>query len=65
MTSRRIENMDPLLNAEEVGAVLGISKSKTYALFSQGELPVVRLGRAVRVRASALEAFIQRHTAAA
>lgn len=52
--------MDWLLNAEEVADLLCLSKSKVYALFNDGNLSVVRLGRAIRVRRSVLEDFIQR-----
>lgn len=47
-----------ILKAEEVAEILGTSASFVYALMRRGELPVVRLGRSVRVRPEDLEAFI-------
>ncbi len=44
-----------LLNADEVSKTLKIGRSKTYEMMASGELPVVRIGRSVRVPAKALE----------
>lgn len=40
---------DYLLRVEEVAKTLRLSIAKTYALAAQGEIPVVRIGRSVRV----------------
>lgn len=48
-----------LLKAEEVAELLSVSRSFTYSLMQTGDLPTVRLGRAVRVRPEDLEKFIQ------
>lgn len=47
-----------LLNAAAVAERLGISVALAYRLMQQGQLPAVRINRAVRVRAEDLEAFI-------
>lgn len=47
---------DPLLTAEEVMAALKVSAAMAYKIMAQAG--AVRLGRAVRVRRSALEAFV-------
>ena len=50
---------DPvLLTVEEVARVLRISRGKAYALAQSGDLPVVRMGRSVRVRRDRLEVWL-------
>jgi excisionase family DNA binding protein len=46
-----------LLRAEEVADFLQVSLSFVYALIERGELPSVRLGRAVRVQPEDLIRF--------
>src|SRR5262245_59126753 len=46
-----------LLGAREVGRRLGLSESAVYERIAGGALPCVRLGRAVRVPADAVEAL--------
>ena len=60
MTELRTDNLPPLLlNAEQVAQALGVSKSFAYALMRRGEMPVVRMGRAVRVLWEDLQDFIK------
>lgn len=47
-----------LLRIPEVAAELRLARSSVYQLIQSGELPVVRIGRAVRVPRSALENWI-------
>ena len=54
-----------LLRVEEVAAKLGVGRSKAYEMVAKGELPVVRIGTAVRVPLSGLERWIEEHTQAA
>jgi excisionase family DNA binding protein len=54
-----------LLRATEVAAVLGLGRSKVYDMMKRGQLPVVRIGKAIRVPADALERWIKNHTSAA
>lgn len=49
-----------LLKLPEAGERLGLGRSKLYELIQEGVLPVVRIGRSVRVPASELERFVQR-----
>ena len=48
-----------LLKASEVAKYLQISKSSAYNLMKSGEIPVIRLGKAVRVREQDLEVYLQ------
>ncbi len=48
-----------LLTGDDVADILKVSRSFAYKLMRQGEIRVVRLGRAVRVRPEDLDAFIK------
>lgn len=47
-----------LLRPEQVGQILGVGRTKLYSMVRQGELPVVRIGRLVRIPRAALDAWI-------
>ena len=47
-----------LLTIPEVAEKLGISKSKVNLLVSDGGLPVVRIGRSVRISVEALQTWL-------
>ncbi len=47
-----------LLKAEEVAKYLRISKTGAYRLMQTGEIPVVRIGKVVRVREVDIESFV-------
>ena len=49
-----------LLRPDEVAALIGLGRSKTYELIASGALPVVRIGRAVRVPRAQLEEWVRR-----
>ena len=49
-----------LLRPEEVQEALGLGRSKTYELLASGELPVIRIGRCVRVPAEALRLWVEK-----
>jgi excisionase family DNA binding protein len=49
----------PLLNRREAGTLLGVSLRTVDELISTGDIPVVRLGRSVRIRPSALDYLIE------
>ncbi|MGK2858192.1 MAG: helix-turn-helix transcriptional regulator [Thermoanaerobaculia bacterium] len=53
-------NEKKLLRPKEVMEVIGLGRSKLYELMSAGELPVVRIGRAVRIPADAIDEWIGR-----
>lgn len=48
-----------LLNIAEVSEVLRLSRTKVYQLIACEGLPVVRLGKSVRVSAWSLERWIE------
>jgi excisionase family DNA binding protein len=50
-----------LLTAKEAGALLGLSEHTIRQWIWQRRLPVVRLGRAVRLRREDLEQLIERN----
>jgi excisionase family DNA binding protein len=61
---RRMENtslakVEILLRASDVASRLNISRSLAYRLIQSGEIPVIRINHAVRVRMVNLENFIQ------
>jgi excisionase family DNA binding protein len=59
-----MDSMDAklLLRASEVAVALGVSRAAAYQLMASGALPVVRLGRAVRVPAQALAVWVEQAT---
>lgn len=50
------------LKATEVAVALGVARSKAYALMADGTLPVLRIGRNVRVPKDALEEWVRSRT---
>jgi excisionase family DNA binding protein len=55
--------MEPLLlKAGEVAKLLGLGRSKVFAMLAVGTLPVIRIGRSVRVPRAALDDWIAEHT---
>ncbi len=53
---------DRLLKSKEVAERLSISKAFAYRLMKTGEIPVVRIGKSVRVLPEKLEEFIKEHS---
>ena len=51
-----------LLKATEAGELLGLGRSKVFAMVAAGELPVIRIGRSVRIPREALERWIRDQT---
>jgi excisionase family DNA binding protein len=49
-----------LLTVPEGARFLALGRSKLYELIAAGELPVVRIGRAVRLPRAGLEAWVAR-----
>jgi putative molybdopterin biosynthesis protein len=47
-----------LLTAEEVAHELRLGRSKVFEMLARGELPRVRIGRAVRIRRTDLERWV-------
>ncbi len=48
-----------LLLRVEAAEQLGIGLTKIYEMISTGELPTIRIGRAVRISASALQKWVE------
>ncbi len=56
--------MEPLLlRPTEVATLLGLGRSTIFALLAAGDLPVIRIGRSVRVPRAALELWIDERRA--
>lgn len=51
-----------LLDSREVSRVLGIGRTKVFQMMARAELPVVRVGRCVRVPRAALDQWMQSRT---
>lgn len=51
-----------LLHPSEVARMLGIGRSKVYEMTQTGELPVIRIGAAVRVPKKKLLEWIERRS---
>jgi excisionase family DNA binding protein len=51
-----------LITVPEAARRLGIGRSKGWQLAQRREIPVVRIGRSVRVPSDALEQWIKDHT---
>lgn len=47
-----------LLRAEEAARLLGLGRSKVFEMMASGELPAVKIGRAVRLPRAALERWV-------
>ena len=50
--------MEQLLRVDQVGERLGIGRTHVWRLVHSGELPVVRLGKSVRIPEGHLVAFV-------
>lgn len=46
---------EPLLDAEQAGVLLGISKASVYEYVRRGDLPCIKIGRHVRIIKADLE----------
>ena len=59
-----VETMPPLaprlLSVPEAARLLGIGRTTTYELISNGELETVKIGRSTRVPLEAVDAFVIR-----
>jgi excisionase family DNA binding protein len=51
-----------LLRADEVAKLISLGRTKVYEMMAEGELPVVRIGTAVRVPRQALLDWIEQRT---
>lgn len=53
------ERLQRLLRVPEVARILDVSEGRVYEMARQEILPVVKLGRQIRIDGKALEAFIR------
>jgi excisionase family DNA binding protein len=51
--------MSMLLTVRDVAVALRLGRTRTYALLRSGEIPVIRVGRAVRVPRDGLHRWIE------
>src|SRR5438105_750057 len=51
-----------LLDSRDVSRLLGIGRTKVFQMMARAEIPVVRIGRSVRVPRGALEHWIESST---
>jgi excisionase family DNA binding protein len=58
---KETSNVGCLLKASEIAALLNISRSFAYQLLQSGAIPVVRLGKACRVRPKDLQAYVEQN----
>ena len=54
-----VSDQQMLFTADDVARILNVSRSFAYKMMQDGTLPVVRLGRAVRVRPVDLNQFLE------
>lgn len=60
MAQQSESTLQPLLfTIPQVAEKLGLSRAMVYVLINKEGLPVIRLGRAVRVSAASLEKWVQ------
>ena len=60
MSELLIATDERLLKADEVSRILNISRALTYRLLQRGDIPVVRINHAVRVKPSDLDDYINK-----
>lgn len=51
-----------LISITEAAELLGVSQSTAYRLARENRIPVIRIGKAVRVNLQRLEAWIEEQT---
>lgn len=56
---QEIQQPQLLLTIKQVQRVLGVSRSMVYRLVQRGELRVIHIGTAIRVRQSEIRRFLQ------
>lgn len=56
------ESRLPLMDAKAVAAYTRLSLRTAHRLLTDRELPVIKIGRSVRVRAEDLDAYLARNT---
>lgn len=54
----KVVNTDPLLSVTEAAELCSVSTAFIYRAAADGALTIIRLGRAIRIRRSALDTFL-------
>jgi len=63
MTNASLDGSEPLvLDSRELSQLLVIGRTKAYQMMARGEVPVIRIGRCVRVPRAALASWIVERT---
>lgn len=62
MTTEQAQPERLLLRLDEVAKILALGRSTVYNLVNAGELPIVRIGKSIRIPADALEAWVEKKT---
>ncbi|HEV2125450.1 MAG TPA: helix-turn-helix domain-containing protein [Chloroflexota bacterium] len=63
MATQIPEHVRLLYRVPEVAAMTGLADSYIWRLIQRGELPVVKIGRATRIRIEDLQKFIEERSA--
>ena len=56
------ENEQEFISLNDLQEILGIGRTKAYDLVTSGELPAIRVGRAIRVRRADLDRWAERQS---
>ena len=62
--SESAQDADEMLRARDVARIFRVSEPQAYSLMSSGRIPVIRLGRSVRVSRRELERWVAEQSAA-
>ena len=62
MVESGISEQPLLYRATEVAKMLGLGRSTVFAMMASGQLPTVRIGRAVRIPRAGLERWLREQT---
>lgn len=58
IASRNGRGQPELLTVQDVQTITQLGRTKVYELIRDGELPVLRIGRSLRIRREVLEAWL-------
>lgn len=58
MQGTTVDKTPRVVRVEDAAQMLGVGRSKAYAMVKSGELPVVRWGRSVRVRIATIDKLL-------
>jgi excisionase family DNA binding protein len=58
MAELKAVDLDEMLDAKDIARMFHVSLPRAYAMLASGELPVIKIGRSVRVPRRKLESWI-------